>query len=316
MSLCRNVLAAMLLGLSLGSVYRPQSIDAIMGLALFLMLYPQMLDVEPAGLRGVFKARWLVVVALFLNFFVSPFLMFGLVTLFMGEDGSHLMPGIMLYAMVPGGGMVPAFTGMLKGNVSLSVAISAMGGILSLGMLPLWAKWLLGTNVEVPALLIFKHLCVILAIPLTVAVLTRRIMVGRMGESCFCLVKERMKALSGLGLCVAVAAMSALYGDRVLDEPLLVLKIAGTVSTFLIILILISGLFGKAFRFGREDSAALILSTAAKNNAIALALAYTTFGPDAALANAIAGPLVQLPILSCFVALKRGGTAYRDCRKS
>ncbi|MEW6351928.1 MAG: bile acid:sodium symporter [Thermodesulfobacteriota bacterium] len=305
MSLCRNVLGAMLLGLSLGWVFRPQSIDAIMGVALFLMLFPQMLEVDFAGLQRVFRAPWLVVIALVLNFLVSPLLIFVLLQLFMGNSGLHLMPGILLYGAVPGGGMAPAFTGMLRGNVSLSVTISAIGSILSLGMVPLWAKWLLGTTMDVPTALMCKHLCVILAIPLMVAVLTRRIVVGRMGESRFCLVKERIKSLSGVGLCVAVAAMSALYGNRVFNEPLVVPRIAGTVSTFLILLMIISWLFGKAFRCGHEDSTALILSTAAKNNAIALALAYTTFGPDAALANAIAGPLVQLPILSCFVAFRR-----------
>jgi ACR3 family arsenite efflux pump ArsB len=204
--------------------------------------------------------------------------------------------------------MAPAFTGMLRGNVNLTVTIAAIGSILSLGIVPLWAKFLTGTQVQVPALLIFEHLCFIIVIPLILAMLTRRIVVMKRGESAFIFVKERLKPLSNIGLFLILFAMSLLYGDRVLTEPSFVLKIAAPVAAFLAILFLISGAVGKAFGAPYEDAIALTLSTTAKNNAISLALAFSTFGADAGLVNAIAGPLVQLPILLGFVALRKGKT--------
>jgi len=216
------------------------------------------------------------------------------------------MLGIILYGTVPGGGMAPAFTGMLKGNVNLSVTISAIGSVLTVGIVPLWTKCLIGSWITVPALLMFRHLCLIIVIPLMLAVLTRRIIAGRLGESIFLSLRKRLKALSGLGLCLLVFTMSALYGDRVVHDPLLVLRIAGLVSAFLMILFVLSGTLGKSLRACREDAIALTLSTTAKNNAISLALSFSTFGADAALVNAIAGPLVQMPILLGFVALKGG----------
>jgi ACR3 family arsenite transporter len=302
------ILGAMLVGWSVGQVSKPERIDAVIYLALFLMLYPPMLDVDFAGVKRVFTEPLLVTAALFLNFLVSPLLIFGLVRLFVGSSGLHLMLGIILYGTVPGGGMAPAFTGMLRGNVNLSVTISAIGSILSLGFVPLWAKCLIGTQMAVPALLIFQHLCFIIVIPLILAALTRRIILRRMEDSLALLVKERIKLLSAVGLCLLVFTMSLLYGDRVLNEPLLILRIAAPVAAFLTIMFLISGLLGKIFRSPYEDAVALTLSTTAKNNAISLALAFSTFGADAALVNAIAGPLVQLPILLGFVALKRGKT--------
>ena len=120
----------------MGRVYRPQCIHAVMCLALFLMLYPPMLEVDFAGVKEVFTKPWLVVAALFLNFLVSPLLIFGLLHLFVGSSGLNLMLGIILYGAVPGGGMAPAFTGMLKGNVNLSVTISAIGSVLTIGIVP------------------------------------------------------------------------------------------------------------------------------------------------------------------------------------
>jgi len=306
MPLSGYILGAMLLGLSAGKVCKPERIDAVIYLALFLMLYPPMLDVDFDGVKRVFTEPLLVTAALFLNFLVSPLLIFGLLNLFVGSGGSHLMPGIILYGAVPGGGMAPTFTGMLRGNVSLSVTTSAIGSILSIGIVPLWAECLIGSQMAVPAALIFQQLCFIVVIPLVLSALTRRIILGRMGEPIFLLIKERIKALSGVGLCVLVFTMSLLYGDRVLDEPLLVLKIAGPVAAFLTIMLLISSILGRIFGSRYEDAVAMTLSTTAKNNAISLALAFSAFGGDAALVNAISGPLVQLPMLLGFVALKRG----------
>lgn len=302
------VLGAMLLGLSVGKLYKPQCIDAVICLALFLMLYPPMLEVDFAGVKSVFAKPWLVMAALFLNFLVSPLLIFGLLHLFVGSNGLNLMLGIILYGTVPGGGMAPAFTGMLKGNVSLSVTISAIGSVFTICMVPLWAKWLIGTRMVVPALLMFRDLCFIVVIPLMLAVLTRRIISGMKGESVFISFRQRVKKLSGLGLCLLIFTMSVLYGDRVLNDPPLILRIAGPVSAFLVILFFVSTILGKLLRSCHEDAVALTLSTTAKNNAISLALAFSTFGADAALVNAIAGPLVQMPMLLAFVALKRGMT--------
>ncbi|MEW6530201.1 MAG: bile acid:sodium symporter [Thermodesulfobacteriota bacterium] len=300
------VLGAVLLGASVGKIWMPQWIDSAIYIALFLMLFPPMLEVNFTGVTRVFKEPRLVTVALLLNFLVSPLLIFGLLHLFVGAGEAPLMVGIILYGSVPGGGMAPAFTGMLKGNVSLTVTIAAIGSILSLGIVPLWAKFLTGTQVQVPALLIFEHLCFIVVIPLALGVLTRRIVVWKKGESTFCSVKERLKPLSNLGLFLILFAMSLLYGDRVLSDPYFVLKIAAPVAAFLTILFVISGAIGKAFAAPYEDAIALTLSTTAKNNAISLALAFSTFGADAGLVNAIAGPLVQLPILLAFVALRTG----------
>jgi ACR3 family arsenite transporter len=114
-----------------------------------------------------------------------------------------------------------------------------------------------------------------------------------------------MKALSSCGLILFLFAMSFLHGDRVVSQPGLVLRIATVVLVFMCVLFALSGALGTALRCRPEDLVALKISTAAKNNAVALALAYSAFGADAALVNAISGPLVQLPILLGFIAVRR-----------
>jgi arsenite transporter len=304
------VLVAIPLGLCVGKICGPQDVDALIFIALFLMLYPSMLEVDLAGFKRALLQPGLVAASLFLNFVVSPILVFGLLHLFAGLSEPNVTVGVTLYGTVPGGSMAPAFTGILRGNVNLSVTISAISSFLSPGIVPLWTEWLIGTHLAVPASLIFRHLCFIIAIPLIVAVLTRWVIVAGNGEATFRVLKERIKGLSHFGLFTLLFAMSFMYGDRILNEPLLVVRTAGPVSAFLTILFLLSGLLGKALRSLAGDAVAFTLATTAKNNAVSLALAFSAFGGDAALVNAIAGPLVQLPMLLGYVALKRSSKEY------
>jgi len=298
-------LAAIALGYVTGKVYPAPPLDAAIPVALFLMLFPAMLEVSLAGIRTVFLAPVLLVGSLVLNFFVSPLLMFGILHAIPTQNEAYLTVGMTLYSTVPCGGLVPVYTGMLNGNVGLAVTITAASLLLSLGIVPLWITALIGTMVPVPPMLIFTYLAGIIIIPLTLALVTRTIVVRRRGEQAFSILKERMKVLSSCGLLLFLFVMSLLHGDRVVNQPVLVLRIALVVSVFMAVLAAASGILGKALHSRPEDIVAFKISTAAKNNAVALALAYSAFGADAALVNAISGPLVQLPILLGCIAVWR-----------
>jgi len=79
-----------------------------------------------------------------------------------------------------------------------------------------------------------------------------------------------------------------------LDSKLLiVLEILLTSLSFMIILFMFSSSISHLLRWRPADSAAFIVSTTTKNNAISITIALSTFGLEAALANAITGPLVR-----------------------
>ena len=203
------IVLGIVVGLSMGNVLRSAGLDAIVVLALFLMLYPAMLDVDFSGISRVIVEPSLVVSELVLNFLVSPLLIYGIAYMLLRASNTSLLIGVTLYSIVPCGGMVPAFTAMVKGNGSLSVTITTISLILSLGFVPLWTKIMIGNQMLLPALLILKHLFVIIVISLIVAVLIRRIITARKGETAFSWVKECIKILSRVGLMMLMFAMSA-----------------------------------------------------------------------------------------------------------
>lgn len=293
LSACVSIIS----GLIVGNMCQPVFLKALIPIALFLMLYPAMLDIETDKIRKTVTEPEPLITALLLNFIFSPFLMFGLSRLILSEPSASLAAGILIFGIIPCGGMVPAYTGMLRGNINLSVTVTALSLFLGIGIIPLWAKLLIGRFIPVPFVLIIKYLAVIIIIPLFSAELTRRFFVRKKGFSGFVKVKQYLKVLTGYGFMLLLFVVFVLNGRLVASDPVLILKILFPVCTFLIILLVCSTLLGRILQLCYEDSVALTISTTAKNNALAIALAISVFGPEAALVIAVTGPLVQLPVM-------------------
>jgi ACR3 family arsenite efflux pump ArsB len=119
--------------------------------------------------------------------------------------------------------------------------------------------------------------------------------------------RNRLKALSGFGMILLLFTIFVLNGRQMTDHPALLFRIVGPVASFLVILLIGSVSFGRMVHLHSEDSAALSISTMAKNNAISLALALSAFGSEVAMTNAIAGPLVQFPFMLLFLKFWKSG---------
>ncbi len=294
-------------GVAIGAIFQLPSLRLLIPGALFLMLYPQMLDLDPAKIKDAVKNPKLPGAALFVNFVISPLLIYLLARAFLADNYPAVTIGLVLYGLVPCGGMVPAFTGMLGGNVTLSVTVQAVSLLMSIVVVPFWVWFLLGAIIQAPFLLIVEYLIMIIIVPLFLADLTRRIVVRKCGAGNFSKAKDRLKALSGFGLILLLFIIFVLKGRRMVDHPALFFRIIGPVASFLIILLTGSVVFGRAVHLKNEDSVALSISTTPKNNAISLALALSAFGGEVAMTNAIAGPLVQFPIMLLFLKLWKSG---------
>jgi ACR3 family arsenite efflux pump ArsB len=239
------------------------------------------------------------------NFVVSPLLIATVAYVFSLQATPSLMIGIILFGIIPCGGMVPAYTGMLGGNVSLSVTITAVSLLLSVVIVPFWAETLIGQVVPVPTLLILKYLIVIIIAPMLLAVFTRTVIRSKLGPQRYCRVKEYLKVLVGYGLMLFLFIVFVLNGDMALNNPTILLKTILSSLTFLVLMPAFVTLLARLARLRREDSVALTISCCAKNNAVAVALAASTFGPEPAMVIAVTGPLVQLPVMLGYIQLGR-----------
>lgn len=292
---------AMASGIVFGGQFNEALLKMTMPVALFFILYPAMLDVDLKRMKRAMHKPGLLLTAFIMIFFISPLLIFGLLRLLLAEQDQNLMVGLVLFGIMPCGNLAPAFTNMLRGNVTLSTAILTLSLLLSIGIVPLWTKLLIGVLVPVPFVTIMKYLLLIVWLPMLMARLTRRLLVRRNGGRTYAHFRKRLEMGSSFGLMLFLFVVFSLTGRQVIDNPVMILKILCPVLLFLLLLIAISILAGRLLVASHEDAVSLTMSITPKNNAVAMALAFSAFGADVALVNAIAGPLVQLPLMLGYI---------------
>lgn len=291
-------------GLAIGSLYQAPFLRHLIPIALFMMLFPAFLDTDIGSIVKAVTNPKLAATALFLNFTIAPMLMYGLTRFFSFEMMPDLMIGLLVFGMIPGGGMGPAYTGMINGNINLSVAITTGGLLMSIGAVPFWTSIFLGRIITVPAALIIKYLLMIIVMPMICAILTRWLVIRYKGRTSFEGMKMHAHNISGIGLMLMLFVTFALHGRFVMQYPELMMKIILPAVSFSLMLLIGATFLAMACQLYYEDAVAFAISSTVKNTAVSITLTMAVFGGRAALAVAVAGPLVQLPVMLSYMKIR------------
>jgi ACR3 family arsenite transporter len=302
-------LATMVMGTAVGSVWPELSLKRIVPVALFVMIYPSMIDIEMDKIvQAIAKVR-IIALALGVNFLVCPLLISALASMFSLSAFPDLMIGAIIFGIMPCGGMVTAYTDRLGGNNNLSVAVMALSLLLCTGIVPVWMRLLLGKTVQVPMAVIALAIMSNLLFPLLAAMLTRKAIISRRGQEAFDRMRQPIKNVSMVGLIIMIFVIFVSDGRLLLAQPFLIVRTPSCTSLFLVCLLMGTTLLSRLTCSDYADSIALIMSTSVKNTALAMALAISVFGPAPALVIGIAGPIGQLPLMIGF--LRVGGGIVR-----
>src|SRR5699024_3454099 len=100
-------------------------------------------------------------------------------------------------------------------------------------------------------------------------------------------------------LALAVMAMFASEREALTGNPGIVLLLLVPILLFFLVTFFMSSLAGRLMNFGRDDTVRPIMTTMARNSAIALSIAATSFAHEPLLALVLViGPRIELPVLS------------------
>ena len=321
------VLVSMALGIGIGKIYGISNfaitppIDAIKSIfhgsyvfnlpnllalgvvvGLFFMIYPAMANIRFGDFGKAMKSPRQLLVVLFLNFAVAPFWMYLLAGIFFAK-GSDFHTALVLYGLAPCIAMVIVFTFLSLGNNALAVVLVAMNSILQMALIPVYAKWLLGT-VRFSVVVVAESVVLYLGLPLVAGYLTRRWGAVRYGEAGFNKVKAILDSLSILGLLFTLVVMFALKGDLIVSKPQVIVHLAIPMVIFFWTMFPLAYLAGWRLRFNYEDSVAVGFNSTGRDFEIAIAIAITAFSPTVALATVV-GPLIEVPVMLVLVWFAR-----------
>lgn len=268
----------MVIGLIAGIVIDPAPLKALIIPLTFLMVYPMMINLQVQKVLTGGDHRVQLLTQL-INFGVIPFFAFGMGKLFFA-DRPLVALGLLLASLLPTSGMTISWTGFAKGNISAAVKMTVIGLVLGSMATPFYAKWLMGTVVEIPLGSIFKQIVIIVFLPMLLGFVTRISLIKMVGVDKYNkTLKQKFPAFSTVGVLGIVFVAMALKAKDIISNPLVLLSFLIPLAILYLVNFLLSTVVGKIC-FDRGDAIALVYGTVMRNLSIALAIAMTAFGKE------------------------------------
>jgi len=244
------------------------------------------------------------IIAQLINFAIIPFAAFALGRIFFPHS-PFLALGLLLAALVPTSGMTISWTGFAGGNLAAAVKMTVVGLILGSLATPLYVQALMGAQVDIDLLGIFKQIILIVFLPMLAGFCTQQILVKKHGQKTFQEnLAPRFPAMSTIGVLGIVFIALALKARGIAAAPEMLLKILVPLLILYLLNYLLSTMIGRTL-LPRGDAIALVYGTVMRNLSIALAVAINAFGTagsDAALVIALAY-IVQVKSAAWYVKL-------------
>lgn len=286
------------------------SINLVVAVLIWAMVYPMMVSVDFGAVAGVAKQPKGLLVTLVVNWLVKPFTMALLAVVFFDhvfapwiapEDAAQYIAGLILLGAAPCTAMVFVWSQLTRGDATYTlVQVSVNDLIMVMAFAPIIALLLGVTDVVVPwdTLLLATLLYVVL--PLVAGLITRRVLGSQGAIDAF---TARIKPLSMTGLIATVAILFGLQGESILSRPGVILLIAVP------ILIQSYGIFALAYgaayamRVPHKIAAPCAMIGTSNFFELAVAVAISLFGLNSGAALAtVVGVLVEVPVMLSLVA--------------
>jgi ACR3 family arsenite transporter len=316
------IFLAMLLGVGLGyffpnisSVTNSLSVGATnipLAIGLILMMYPPLAKVDYSLLPMAFKDKKVMSVSLLLNWIISPIVMFILAIIFLKNEPDYMV-GLILIGLARCIAMVIVWSDLAKANREYTAMLVALNSIFQLVFYSFYA-WLfinvlpqklgLGNfNISVPMKDVAESVFIYLGIPFLAGFLSRHFLIKSKGIEWFN--RKFIPAISPItlyALLFTIVLMFSLKGDKILELPMDVIKVAIPLVIYFVLTFFVSFFISKALKVPYDKNASIAFTATGNNFELAIAVAIAVFGlhsPQAFVG--VIGPLVEVPVLILLV---------------
>jgi len=316
------IFLAMALGVGLGNFFPNISnlTDSLssgttnipLAVGLILMMYPPLAKVDYTLLPKAFKDKKVISISLLLNWVIGTVLMFGLAVLFLRNDPDYMV-GLILIGLARCIAMVIVWSDLGKANreyTALLVALNSIFQIISYSFL-VWLfinvlpskLGLANFNVTVSMKDVTESVLIYLGIPFVAGFVSRYVLIKLKGLEWYN--RKYIPTISPItlyALLFTIVLMFSLKGDKILELPLDVIKIAIPLIIYFILMFFVSFFISKSMNISYDKNASIAFTATGNNFELAIAVAIAVFGihsPQAFVG--VIGPLVEVPVLILLV---------------
>ena len=301
------------------------SVNLVVAVFIWVMIYPMMINVDFASLKDVGKKPKGLCITLVVNWLIKPFTMAGLGILFFEvlfaglvapETAKEYIAGMILLGVAPCTAMVFVWSQMVRGDANYTlVQVSINDIIMVFAFAPLAALLLGVTDIIVPWETLLLSVLLYVVIPLVAGALTRKLLNGSGTTDRIDAFTRKIKPASVMGLLATVVLLFGFQAQTIIEKPLVIALIA------IPLLIQTYGIFVIAYGWGylwrvpfsTAAPAALIGTSNFFELAVAVAISLFGLNSGAALATVV-GVLVEVPVMLSLVALANNTRHRFDSR--
>jgi ACR3 family arsenite transporter len=291
---------------------------------LLWMMYPVLAKVKYEELGKLRGQGRLFGASILQNWLIGPALMTALAWLFL-SDMPEYRTGLVIVGLARCIAMVLIWNMLAGGNSEDCAVLVALNSVFQIVMYSPLAYFYLtvvprlfgADTAEVGVTMgdIAKSVLIFLGIPLAAGVITRFTLIHRRGREWYDgEFAPHLGRTAIIGLLFTVVVMFSMQGEKIVDQPVDVLRITIPLLVYFGLMFALSFFLSQRLGFKYDESATLSFTAASNNFELAIAVAVGSFGIASKQALAtVVGPLVEVPVLIGLVsvALWLGRKFYR-----
>ena len=239
----------------------------ILNLLLGIVLFTMGTTLKVDDFVNVFKNPKEISVGLSAQYIVMPVLAFALAKLFSLDAG--LTVGLILVGTVPGGTASDVITFLAKGDVALSVSLTAVSTVISPILTPLITLFLIGNQIHFNPIDMFISIIEIVIIPIILGLILNY----KFPEFCEKL-KDYLPAISSIVICLIVAGVIGANKQAILTSSSIIIFVI--ILQYFLAMFLGFG-FGYLAGMDKKQIITVAIELAFQNSGLSTGLAKTHF---------------------------------------